>query len=94
MKVVFASAEFASYVSVGGLAEASAGLVRALRATDLDLEVVLPDYRGAPLSGEATEDLDVPYWAAPARARRGVLDGVGPVTLVEVPGMDACRLRL
>lgn len=87
MSVLFASAELAPLVSVGGLAEASAGLVHALRAADVDVEVVVPDYFGTPLAGEAIEGLEVPHWVGGATARRGVVDGVGDVTLVDAPGL-------
>lgn len=87
MRVLFAAAEFVPLVSVGGLAEAAAGLVRALRSMDIDVEVVLPDYSTTRLERETVEDLDVPHWAAPATARNGHLEGIGRVTLVDVPGI-------
>lgn len=87
MKVLFATAEFAPLARVGGLAEASAGLVKALRAAAVDVEVVVPDYSGTPLANEVTVDLDVPTWAGPATARSGVADDVGQVTLIDVPGI-------
>jgi starch synthase len=85
--VLFASAELAPVARVGGLAIAAAGLVRALRQLDVDVTVVLPDYSGLPLEHEETIALDVPSWAAPARARAGRLAGVGAITLVDVPGI-------
>ena len=85
MRILFASAEFAPLARVGGLAEASAGLVRALRADEHDVEVVLPDYFSTPLDNEESVELAVPKWAGPARARRGIADGVGDVTLVDIP---------
>jgi starch synthase len=74
-------------VSVGGLAEASAGLVTALRDAGVDVELVLPDYGPYELRDEATVPIDVPAWAGPATARRGTIDGVGAVTLVDAPGI-------
>ncbi len=87
-RVLFATAEFAPVARVGGLAAATAGLVKALRVAGADVEVVLPDYAGAPLRAQHVEPLEVPPWAAPAVARRGVLDPVGEVTLVSVPGIE------
>jgi starch synthase len=87
-RILFATAEFAPAVRVGGLAAATAGLVKALRALGVEVEVVLPDYLGSDLDGARSTPLDVPGWAAPAVARRGRLAGVGEVTLVSVPGIE------
>ena len=86
-RVLFASAEMAPIARVGGLAEAAAGLVRQLRADGVDVDVALPDYGDVELSDEASHDLDVPDWAAPARVRRGVHDELGPIALVSTAGM-------
>ena len=88
MKVLFASAEYAPLVRVGGLAEATSGLVRELRRDGIDVEVVIPDYFDTPLSDERTTLLDVPDWAAPVVARTGLSEAAGPVTLVNVPGIQ------
>jgi starch synthase len=88
VRALFATAELAPLAAVGGLAHAAAGLVRELRAQGVDVEVALPDYRGAALEGEERLELDVPVWAAPATARRGSHPGVGPLTLVSVPGIE------
>jgi len=82
MRVLFASAELAPLVRVGGLAEAAGGLVAALRAAAIDVTVLLPDYGGVALRDEARRALDVPLWAGPMWARSGVHPGVGPVTLI------------
>ncbi len=87
LRVLFASAEFDPLVKVGGLGEAAAGLVRALRAEGALVEVVLPDYGDWRLHGAVELPLDVPDWAGPAVARSGVLAGVGPVTLIRLPGL-------
>ncbi len=87
MRVMFATAEYAPVARVGGLAAASTGLVRALRAGGTEVDVVLPDYGGHPLDVEQLVELDVPAWAGPAVARRGMLTGVGPVTLVDANGL-------
>lgn len=87
MRILFASAEFDPLVKVGGLGEAGTGLVRALRAEGCLVDVVLPDYGDWRLGGAVETPLDVPDWAGPAVARTGALAGVGPVTLIRVPGI-------
>ena len=87
LRVLFATAEFAPVATVGGLGLASAGLVRELRRQGVDVVLVLPDYSGLSLEAERVVDLDVPAWARPARARSGVLSGVGDVVLVDAPGV-------
>ena len=87
MRVVFATAEFAPLAAVGGLAAASAGLVRSLRSQGVDVELVLPDYRAEPLVDESATQLEVPAWAGPARLRSGSHRSTGPVHLVSVPGI-------
>lgn len=87
MRVLFATAELSPVARVGGLAPAAAGLVKALRRLGVEVEVVLPDYRGLPLQGERIEHLHVPHWASPAVARSGELEGVGPITLLDAPGL-------
>jgi starch synthase len=88
LKVVFASAEAAPIARVGGLAEASAGLIRSLRATsDVELTVVLPDYGDAILEGEEISPLPVPEWVGEASVRVGEAPELGEVHLVSVPGL-------
>lgn len=87
MKVLFATAELSPLVRVGGLAAAAAGLVDELRRMGLDVEVALPDYQGWALQDEEVVELDVPEWAAPARARRGRTAEGLDVTLVDVPAI-------
>ena len=82
-----ASAELSPVARVGGMAEAVAGLVRQLRNDGLTVTVALPDYGGIELGDEDHLTLDVPDWAAPARARTGTLDGHGRLTLIDGPGM-------
>lgn len=88
MKILFATAELRPLVSAGGLAEAAAGLAAALRARDVDVLTVLPDYRRWPLANETRLDLDVPEWAAPASARIGDHPQAGRLALVDVPGIE------
>ncbi|MCB0994467.1 MAG: glycogen/starch synthase [Acidimicrobiales bacterium] len=87
LRVLFATAELRPAVGVGGLGEAAGGLVRALRSLGVDVEAVLPDYLGWELEDERVDELDVPAWAGPARARTGVLGDTGRVTLVEAAGL-------
>lgn len=87
MRVLFASAEFTPVSTVGGLASASAGVVRALRASGTEVIVVLPDYGAWPLRDERLVDVRVADWVGPVAARRGGLEGVGDVVLVDVPGI-------
>ncbi len=87
MHVLFATAELAPLVRVGGLGEVSGGVTRELRRLGVHVDVVLPDYFGTALADETIIDLDVPEWAGPAVARHGVLADFGHVTLVDVPDM-------
>jgi starch synthase len=88
VRVLFATAELAPLARVGGLAEAAAGLVSQLRADGVQLELVLPDYDRTELADETSTRLEVPGWASPAIARRGVHPVVGAITLVAVPGIQ------
>ena len=88
VRILFATAEYAPLVRVGGLGEAAAGLVRALRLDGADVEVVIPDYFASPLLDETSVDLEVPGWVGTARARSGIAEGTGRVTLVDVPGIN------
>lgn len=87
MRVLFATAELTPLARVGGLAEAAAGLVVALREAGVTVDLILPDYSETELTDERSRDITVPKWAQPATARRGVAAGVGDVTLVKVPGI-------
>ena len=88
MRVLFATAELTPVAAAGGLAQAAAGLVRELRRQGVEVEVALPDYTASTLSGEEQIELDVPEWARPAVARRGIHAEFGPLTLVSVPGIE------
>jgi len=87
VKVLFATAEYSPLVRVGGMAEATSGLVRSLRIAGLDVEVVVPDYFDTPLTDAVNMTLDVPGWAGPAVVRSGHLSETGPISLIQVPGM-------
>lgn len=87
MKILFATAELDPIARVGGLAQAAAGLVAALRAFGEDVHLVLPDYFGTPLESEKTATVQVPRWAGKVTTRSGVVEGVGNITLVSVPGI-------
>lgn len=88
MRVLFATAEFTPVVRVGGLAEAAAGLVGALRGAGTDVEVVLPDYGGLELGAQSEVSVEVPDWVGEVQVRRGLHPVAGNLTLVHVPGMD------
>jgi starch synthase len=91
VKIVFATAELAPLVRVGGLAEAAGGLTIALRNAGVEVEIVVPDYGGVgspTLEDESFEQLTVPQWVGPASARTGTLKGFGRITLVSVPGIE------
>jgi len=89
IRVLFAAAEAAPVARVGGLAEAAAGLIRALRnREDVNVIVVLPDYDDFPLEGETVRELDLPEWASPATIRSGTAPQLGEIHLVRVPGME------
>lgn len=87
MKVLFATAELTPLARVGGLAEAAAGLVAALRSAGVTVDLVMPDYFGTELSDERPRPIAIADWARPASARTGTVAGVGEVTLVDVPGI-------
>lgn len=88
MRVLFATAELSPIARVGGLAEASAGLVRALRAAGVDVDVVVPDYAGVALENQHVEELPLAHWAGGhARFRTGDVAGFGRVTLVDAEGL-------
>src|SRR4051812_32060458 len=72
LRVLMATAELSPIARVGGLAEAVAGLTTSLQHAGVDVEVVLPDYDNRPLDNEMVDELDVPWWVGPARARRGI----------------------
>jgi len=88
MKVLFATSELRPLVSAGGLGEASAGLVAALRAGGVATTVALPDYSRWPLFDVVEHELDVPDWAAPATVRIGHHEEAGALALISVPGIE------
>ncbi len=88
LKIVFGSAEAAPIARVGGLAEATAGLIRSLRSNgDVEVIVVLPDYGGVVLEDEQHRELSLPEWAMPASVRTGKAPELGVVHLVSAPGI-------
>lgn len=84
MRVLFATAELSPLVKVGGLGDAVAGLVEALCALGVDVEVVVPDYRGDH-DGDGMS-LGVPEFAGPATCRT-LESGLAQVTQVSAPGL-------
>ncbi len=87
MRVLFATAELSPIATVGGLAAAAAGLGGELRRAGIDVDLVMPDYGGIALVDEVSFEVEVPDWVGAATVRRGRHPGVGPLTLVSVPGI-------
>jgi starch synthase len=88
-RILLATAELSPICRVGGLADATAGLIAALRRLGHHVDVVVPDHDGSPgMHLEAESPLEVPSWAAPAVARQGTIDGVGKVIVVRTPGIE------
>ena len=88
-RVLFATAEYAPVVKVGGLSEASSGLVSCLRSMGLDVEVVMPDYGLVTLDDVEESTLeDLPAWAGPVNVRRGWSSTAGLLTLIDFDGSD------
>jgi len=88
IRILFATSEAAPIARVGGLAEASAGLVRSLRRTNsVELTLVIPDYGDVVLTEETIRDLDVPRWVGGATVRSGIAPELGRVELVSTSGM-------
>ncbi len=89
MHLLFAAAELAPLVKVGGLGEAACGLVRSIRELGHRVDVVIPDYGPSELEldGGLAVRLDVPAWAGPAFVRRFELNGIGEVHAIDVPGI-------
>jgi starch synthase len=86
-RVLFATAELSPLCRVGGLADASAGLVAAMRRAGMHVDVVVPDHDGTPeVVVDRVEPLHVPHWAGPAEARFGRLPGFGEVVVVRTRG--------
>lgn len=88
LRVLFVTAEMRPLVSAGGLGEAAAGLVAALRSAGVDVTVALPDYHAWPIDDAVDIDLSVPEWAGPATARVGHHPDVGHVAFISVPGIE------
>ena len=88
MKVLFATAELAPLVRVGGLSYAAAGLVRQLHAEGIEVTVVLPDYGTYDAALGDDEPLDMPGWVGITTIRRGTVgDGV-PLVAVRTPAIE------
>jgi starch synthase len=87
MRVLYATAELAPIATVGGLAQAAAGVTAELRRQGVDVDVVLPDYTGVELAAVSEHTLDVPRWAGPASVRVGDHAVAGRLHLVSAPGL-------
>ena len=86
-RVVLVAAEATRVTRVGGLADATTGLVRNLRRRGIDVHLVLPDYAAVSLDDEIREQLPVPASLGPTHARHGTIGGLGPVSLISSPGI-------
>ena len=85
--MLFATAEYAPLVKVGGLSEASSGLVSCLRSMGLEVEVVMPDYGLIDLLDVVeSEQSHTPEWGRPVTVRRGWSNEAGPLTLIDFDG--------
>ncbi len=87
MRILFPTAELAPLARVGGLAEATAGLLKMLRMQGAEVTPVLPDYGNIELTDEESFDLDVPSWCGPVRARCGRAGDTGEVILIDAAGL-------
>ena len=87
MRVLFATAELAPLVKVGGLGDFSAGFTRALSSSGAEVEIVLPDYGGVLIESESRLGLEVPAWCSPAMVKTTSFNGAN-LTLVAVPEME------
>jgi starch synthase len=86
---MFATAEYETVVKLGGLGEASRGLVVGLRRLGLDVEVVLPDYGGLPVTSIGVgSSLRVAGWVGEATVRMGRTRCGEEITLIRVPGIE------
>ncbi len=73
--VLFATAEFGPYVKVGGLGEASSGLVGSLSSMGVGVSVVMPDFGLIELEDEKRWPLTgLPSWCPAIEARSGRTD--------------------
>ncbi len=87
--VLFATAEYAPLVKVGGLSEASAGLVGCLRSMGTDVTVVMPDYGLIELEDAVERPLTgMPSWAPAVTVRCGWTRETGPLTLLRFDGSE------
>ncbi len=87
VRVLFATAEYSPLARVGGMALATAGLVDALRRAGTEVTIIVPDYGDMTVENETSWELDVPAFCGPTRARRGTVEGVDDVILIDRPGM-------
>lgn len=85
MRIAFATAELTPIATVGGLAAAAAGLVRALRQQGHVVDLLVPDYGGIELENESVRPLEVPAWVERAHIRSGHHPVVGDLHLLSTP---------
>ncbi|SFK58293.1 glycogen/starch synthase [Geodermatophilus ruber] len=80
LRVLFASAEAYPYAKVGGLADVSSALPKALAQRGVDVRLVIPGYRG--LGGTPVRTLDVPFGQVHERVEVRRLAGLGGVEVL------------
>jgi starch synthase len=88
-RVLFATAEYAPLVKVGGLSEASSGLVGCLRSTGVEVDVVMPDYGLIELNDPIERPLTgMPSWAPAVTVRTGWTTEAGELILLRYDGSE------
>jgi len=88
VRVLFATAELAPLVRVGGLSHAAAGLVRQLHTDGVEVTVVLPDYGTYDAALGPDLPLDMPGWVGITTMRQGTFgDGI-PLLAVRTPAIE------
>lgn len=95
MRVLFTTSEIYPYVKTGGLGDVSAALPPALKASGVDIRLMLPGY--APIL-EQLEDVQtlarfpIYFGARDVRLVRGVLPGGLTAYVLDAPGFYASRI--
>lgn len=88
MRVLFATAELAPLVRVGGLAYAAAGLTSELHRSGVDVTIVLPDYGTYDVALGPPQPLGMPPWVGITTFRRGATPEGVPLIAVTTPAIQ------